>query len=51
LGSILAEFEQKNVVTSRWKPGDQQYEEIKTSIVIKEKKEQIRTSLWSSLVK
>jgi len=37
-------------VTSRWKPADQEYEEIRTQLVT-DKKNRVHTSLWSSIVK
>ena len=50
LDSLLAELEKKNAVTSRWEPGDQQYEGMKMYL-LKEKREHIRTAMWSSVVK
>ena len=50
LDCLLAELEKTNAVTSRWKPGDQQYEEMKMYL-LKEKREHIRTAMWSSVVK
>ena len=50
LDSLLAELEKKNAVTSQWKPGDQQYEEMKMYL-LKENREHIRTAIWSSVVK
>ena len=37
-------------MTSRWKPADQQYEEVRTRLLT-DKKNRVHTSLWSSVVK
>jgi len=49
LDSILGELE-KNAVAYRWKPGDVEYEAMRTYCLNK-KMEQIRTAMWSSVVK
>ncbi len=46
----LEQLEEENNILSRWKPHDKEYEEMRTEL-LKEKILQVRTALWSSVIK
>lgn len=46
----LEQLEKEHNISSRWKPDDKDYEELLTHL-LKEKMLQVRTALWSSVVK
>lgn len=46
----LADFERRHKIATRWKTTDKEYIDAKSSFLL-EKKEQLQTSLWSSIVK
>ena len=46
----LGEFEQKQQICSRWKPGDEEFSDGR-SLYFKDKQESLRHSLWAAIVK
>jgi len=50
MNSQLEQLEEEHGILSRWKPHDEEYEELRTQL-LREKLVQVRTALWSSVIK
>lgn len=50
MNSQLEQLEEEHDILSRWKPQDKEYEQLRTQL-LREKLEQVRAALWSSVIK
>lgn len=50
MDSVLADFEHRHGIKVRWSQNDQSYLEAK-KMFLREKKEQLQTSLWACVIK